>query len=255
MEGEEGDAIASDSNGDRDTIELPPWQLKYLRRLKNSGKKVILVLTGGSAIAFPPDIADAILFAWYPGEQGGTAVADIIFGDATPSGKLPVTFPASTAQLPPYEDYAMQGRTYRYMKEQPLYPFGFGLSYTDFSFDSIETSSPEIKAGSSVKVKTALSNTGKRDAEEVVQFYISRDQAAADEPIASLRGFKRVMVPAGKTVAVEIELSSQAFETVNAEGNSVLLPGSYTITVADAAPLPVAVEKGAVKPVSAKLTV
>jgi beta-glucosidase len=255
MEGEEGEAIASDANGDRDTIELPPWQLKFLQRLKNSGKKVILVLTGGSAIAFPPDIADAILFAWYPGEQGGTAVADIIFGDVSPSGKLPVTFPASTDQLPPYEDYAMKGRTYRYMKEEALYPFGFGLSYTSFRFDSLELSAREIKAGISLKAKATVSNTGKRDAEEVVQFYVSADQAGADDPIVSLRGFRRVSVPAGKAANVEIELPATAFETVNANGESVLLPGTYTVTAADAAPVRGAVEKGAVKPVTAKVTV
>ncbi|MCL2271040.1 MAG: glycoside hydrolase family 3 C-terminal domain-containing protein, partial [Treponema sp.] len=122
IEGEEGDAIASDSNGDRMYIELPPWQLKFLQKVKAAGKPVILVLTGGSPIAIPEDIADAIIFAWYPGEQGGKAVADIIFGDVVPSGKLPITFPASTDQLPPYDDYSMKGRTYRYMTEKPLYP-------------------------------------------------------------------------------------------------------------------------------------
>ncbi|MDR1301909.1 MAG: glycoside hydrolase family 3 C-terminal domain-containing protein, partial [Treponema sp.] len=152
MEGEEGDAIASNSNGDRETIELPPWQLEYLRKIRAGGKPLILILTGGSPIAFPEDIADAILFVWYPGEQGGTAVADILFGDKAPSGKLPITFPASTAQLPPYDNYAMQGRTYRYMQEQPLYPFGFGLSYTRFRIDTVMLSTHELSAGSSVQV-------------------------------------------------------------------------------------------------------
>jgi beta-glucosidase len=255
MEGEEGDAIASDSNGDREYIELPPWQLEYLRSVKKSGKPVILVLTGGSAIAVPEDIADAILFAWYPGEQGGRALADIIFGDVNPSGKLPITFPASTAQLPPYEDYNMKGRTYRYMTEKPLWPFGFGLSYTTFRFDSIEASSPKIEKGGSVKIKASLTNTGKRDAEEVVQFYIIRDERKEEEPQSSLKGFKRVLVPAEKTVNVEIDIPASAFETINAEGQSFLLPGSYTVIAADAAPLPVAVEKGAAKPVSVKVSV
>ena len=260
FEGEEGEAIASDANGDRVNIELPPWQLKFLRRLKNSGKKIILILTGGSAIAFPPDIADAILFAWYPGEEGGNAVADIIFGDVCPSGKLPVTFPVSTAQLPPYEDYSMKGRTYRYMEEKPLFPFGFGLSYTTFRFDSLEVSSMEVSAGQErqktfVKARAAVTNTGKRDAEEVVQFYVSRDGAGNDEPTVSLKGFCRVNIPAGKTVWAEAELPSSAFETINAEGESVLLQGSYTITAANAAPVLGAAEKGAAKPVSAKINV
>ena len=254
IEGEEGDAIASDSNGDRTSIELPPWQLKFLQKVRATGKPVILVLTGGSPIAIPDDIADAVIFAWYPGEQGGKAVADIIFGDVVPSGKLPITFPASTAQLPPYEDYSMKGRTYRYMTEKPQYPFGFGLSYTSFSFDSITLSQPAIQAGASVKAAVKVSNTGKRDADEVVQIYVSRDGRGPDEPLYSLRAFRRVNIPAGQNVTLEFDLASAAFETVNAEGESVLLPGSYTVIAADAAPTPVSVEKGAPAPVSAKLS-
>jgi len=255
IEGEEGDAIASDSNGDRNTIELPPWQLKYLQAVRNAGKKIILVLTGGSPIAFPEDLVDAVIFAWYPGEQGGKAVADIIFGDTVPSGKLPITFPASTEQLPPYEDYSMKGRTYRYMTEKPLYPFGFGLSYTNFRFDSINLSSPSISAGGCVKAKVTVSNTGKRDAEEVVQLYISREKRGADEPFASLKGFKRVFIPAGRSKTVEFDLFSTIFETISAEGESVLLPGSYSVIAADSAPAPVSVEKGAPAPVVEKILI
>jgi len=255
IEGEEGDAIASDSNGDRNTIELPPWQLKYLQAVRNAGKKIVLVLTGGSPIAFPEDIADAVIFAWYPGEQGGKAVADIIFGDTVPSGKLPITFPASTEQLPPYEDYSMKGRTYRYMTEKPQYPFGFGLSYTTFRFDAINLSSPSISAGGCVKVKVTVSNTGKKDAEEVVQLYISKEKRGADEPLASLKGFKRVFIPAGKLKTVEFDLFSSFFEEINAEGESVLIPGSYKIIAADAAPAPVSVEKGASAPLVEKFLI
>ena len=255
MEGEEGDAIASSSNGDREYVELPPWQLAFLRQVKASGKPVILVLTGGSPIAIPEDIADAVLFAWYPGEEGGTAVADIIFGDAVPSGKLPLTFPASTSQLPPYENYDMKGRTYRYMTEKPLYPFGFGLSYTTFGFDAPVLNRGEISAGGEVSVKVNVRNTGSTDAETVVQVYVSRDDRGADDPVASLRAFKRVAIPKGASVAAEFALPASAFETVDAEGKSALVPGSYTVHVADAAPLPVAAEKGAAKPVSAKVIV
>ncbi|MDR3020968.1 MAG: glycoside hydrolase family 3 C-terminal domain-containing protein [Treponema sp.] len=255
MEGEEGDAIASDSNGDRSAIELPAWQLKFLQKVRDKGKKIILVLTGGSAIAYPENLVDAVLFAWYPGESGGKAIADIIFGDTIPSGKLPVTFPASTEQLPPYDDYAMKGRTYRYMTEKPLYPFGFGLSYTTFNFDSIKLSADTISAGKSVKAAVTVSNTGKFDADEVVQLYISMDERGADDPITSLKGFKRVFIPAGKSETVEFELFSSMFETANAEGDFVLLPGSYTVIAADAAPVPVAVEKGAPTPVSANIKI
>ena len=255
MEGEEGDAIASDSNGDRNTIELPPWQLNFLRKVREAGKKIILVLTGGSAIAFPEDIADAVIFAWYSGESGGQAVADIIFGDVVPSGKLPVTFPASTDQLPPYDDYSMKGRTYRYMTEKPLYPFGFGLSYTNFRFDSIALTPEKLSVGEKVKAVVTVTNTGKYDADEVVQIYITRDSRSEDEPISSLRGFKRIFIKAGETQTVDIELPASAFETVNEKGESQLLPGTYTVTASDAAPVPVAVEKGASAPVSAKIVI
>jgi len=222
IEGEEGDAIASDSNGDRTGIELPPWQLKFLQKVRAAGKPVILVLTGGSPIAVPDDIADAVIFAWYPGEQGGKAVADIIFGDVVPSGKLPITFPASTSQLPPYEDYSMKGRTYRYMTEKPLYPFGFGLSYTNFHFDSLELSSSSIQAGSAVKAAVTVRNTGKRDADEVVQIYISRDNPGPDDPVCSLRAFARVHIRAGKSAVLLLVVQLDAFEFIIAGGKCVI---------------------------------
>ena len=253
IEGEEGDAIASDSNGDRTYIELPPWQLKFLQKVRATGKPLILVLTGGSPIAIPEGIADAVIFAWYPGEQGGTALADIIFGDTVPSGKLPITFPASTEQLPPYEDYSLKGRTYRYMTEKPLYPFGFGLSYTTFRFDSMSLDAESITAGKKVKASVAVSNSGGRDADEVVQIYITRDDRGENDPLFSLRAFRRVAIPAGKSVTVEFDLPASAFESVDADGDSILLPGVYTVIAAGAAPLPVAVEKGAPAPVSAKI--
>jgi beta-glucosidase len=255
IEGEEGDAIASDSNGDRDTIELPSWQLNYLRKVRDAGKKIILVLTGGSPIAFPEDIADAVIFAWYSGESGGKAVADIIFGDTVPSGKLPLTFYASTSQLPPYNDYSMKGRTYRYMTEKPQYPFGFGLSYTTFRFDSISLSSPSVSAGGAVKATVTVTNTGKKDADEVVQLYVSKDGRGEDEPLSSLKSFRRIFIPAGKSKKAEFDLPSSAFETVSADGEYRLIPGFYNITAADSAHAAVAVEKGASAPVSAKIKI
>ncbi|MDR0642644.1 MAG: glycoside hydrolase family 3 C-terminal domain-containing protein [Treponema sp.] len=255
MEGEEGDAIASDSNGDRDRIELPPWQLSYLRKLRDGGKPVVLILTGGSPIAIPEDIADAIIFAWYPGELGGEAVADIVFGDVVPSGKLPITFPASTSQLPPYEDYSMKGRTYRYMTEKPLYPFGFGLSYTEFRFEALKLSSQNISAGASLDVELNLVNAGRRDAENVVQLYISREDRGPEDPLCSLRAFQRVRVEAGTSRTLSFSLKAADFESVNSQGERVLLPGRYRISAADAAPLPVSVERGAPAPLSALVTV
>ena len=141
------------------------------------------------------------------------------------------------------------------MTEKPLYPFGFGLSYTTFRFDSIILSAASISAGGCVKAKVTVTNTGKRDAEEVVQLYVSRDKREADEPFASLRGFKRVFISAGKSKTVEFNLFSTVFETVNDEGESVLIPGSYTVIAADAAPVPVSAEKGAPAPISEKIMI
>jgi beta-glucosidase len=149
----------------------------------------------------------------------------------------------------------MKGRTYRFMTEKPLYPFGFGLSYTSFRFDSLELSAASVAAGGALKASVKLSNTGKYDAEEVVQIYIAKDDRASGDPASSLRAFRRVNIPAGKTLTVDFELPSSAFESVNEAGDQVLLPGSYTVYAADAAPLPVSVEKGAPSPVSAKVTV
>ncbi|MDR2397772.1 MAG: glycoside hydrolase family 3 C-terminal domain-containing protein, partial [Spirochaetaceae bacterium] len=253
MEGEEGDAIASDSNGDREAVELPPWQLAFLRKIRTEGRPLILVLTGGSPIAVPEDIADAILFVWYPGEQGGAAVADILFGDRAPTGKLPITFPASTAQLPPYDDYALRGRTYRYMQDTPLYPFGFGLTYTSFHFGAPELSVEELKAGDSVRVRVPVTNTGRRDGEAVIQVYVAKERPGPEDPRAALRKFARQVIPAGETQTFCVDLPSAAFETITEEGQSILVPGSYKVIVADAAPLPVAVEKGATPPVSARI--
>lgn len=253
LEGEEGDAIASDSNGDREYIELPPGQLTYLQKLKAAGKPIILILTGGSPIAFPEDLADAVLFVWYPGEQGGIAAADIIFGDSSPSGKLPITFPASTAQLPPFQDYAMRGRTYRYMRDQPLYPFGFGLTYTTFRFESLKLTR-DPKTGE-VECIVDVRNIGDRHAWEVIQLYVSRDARTEEEPIASLRAFLRDYIPTGGVLEARIVLPASAFETVTAEGESVLIPGSYTVYAGEAAPLPVAEERGAAKPISAKVLI
>lgn len=262
MEGEEGDAIASAAKGDRDEIELPEWQLSYLRALSERGTPIVLILTGGSPIAIPEDIAEAILFAWYPGEQGGEAVANVLFGAVSPSGKLPITFPASTDQLPPYEDYAMAGRTYRYMTEEPLWPFGFGLSYAKFRFDSIKVVNATLRAGpvaelappeTAVTVEVTVTNEGTRDADEIVQIYVEKAEREADDPACTLRDFRRVTIPAGKTVTVRFPLDRAAFASVLKSGDEAVLPGAYRVVACDAAPLPVSVAKGASAPVRAEV--
>lgn len=211
--------------GDRLTIELPAAQSELVKALKDAGKKVVFVNCSGSAVALTAEQGNtnAILQAWYGGEQAGTAVADVLFGDYNPGGKLPVTFYASTSQLPDYEDYHMKNRTYRYFTGKPLYPFGYGLSYTTF-----EIGKPKYKNGTlTVKVK----NTGERDGEEVVQVYVRNPKDTAG-PRKTLRGFKRVKVKAGKTVDVRISLPRNTFELWNDETNTMcVVPGTYRLLV------------------------
>lgn len=198
--------------GDRTDIELPQVQRNLLKALKAAGKKIIFVNNSGSAIALTPETesCDAILQAWYGGESGGQAVADVLFGDYNPSGKLPVTFYKSTEQLADFEDYSMKGRTYRFMSD-PLFQFGFGLSYTSFSIGNAQISKTKIKNGENLKLSIPVSNIGKLDGTEVVQAYVRRSNDK-NGPLKTLRGFQRVNVIAGKTSTATIDLPYKAFE-------------------------------------------
>ncbi|MHB0755490.1 glycoside hydrolase family 3 C-terminal domain-containing protein [Polaribacter sp. M15] len=189
------------------------------------------MLTGGSPIAIPElyDLVDAVLFVWYPGEEGGTAVADVIFGDVSPSGKLPITFPKSVDQLPAYEDYNMKGRTYKYMKEEPLFPFGFGLTYTNFEYK-------DLQINDDYKTTVTLQNTGETDAEEVVQLYISSPLAGKKDPIYDLKAFKRVFLKAGESKEITFNLSKDSFHQFNENGNKVIRKGTYQLYVNGALP-------------------
>lgn len=214
-------------NGDRTSIELPAVQRDLLKALHEAGKKVVLVNCSGSAVALTPELqtCDAILQAWYPGEQGGTAVADVLFGDYNPGGKLPVTFYKDDSQLPPFDDYDMANRTYRYFKGAPLFPFGYGLSYTTF-----KVGTPAYDATSG-KITVKVSNTGKRDGVEIVQAYM-RNTADTDGPLKSLRGFARVSLNAGETKTVEIDFPRKSFEGWDVETNTMrVVPGKYDIMV------------------------
>ncbi|MEZ5070853.1 MAG: glycoside hydrolase family 3 C-terminal domain-containing protein [Bacteroidales bacterium] len=157
-------------------------------------------MTGGSPITMPEveELADAILWVWYPGQEGGNAVAEVLFGDTSPSGKLPLTFPVSADQLPPFEDYAMQGRTYRYMAQKPLYPFGYGLSYSRFELGEPVLAKDRIKAGETVQVSVEVTNTGSYDAGEVVQVYVSVPDPDGIQPRWSLKEFRRIDLKQGK---------------------------------------------------------
>ena len=227
LEGEEMPVdIDGFKGGDRTHIELPKVQREFLKALKEAGKQVIFVNCSGSAIALLPETetCDAILQAWYPGQEGGTAVADVLFGDVNPSGKLPVTFYKSSSQLPDYEDYSMKGRTYRYFND-PLYAFGYGLSYTTFEIGEA-TSRVD---GDAITVTSTVKNTGTRKGTETLQLYI-RNLQDPDGPLKSLRGFQRVTLNPGESKTVELNLDKKSFEFWDAETNTMRTkPGSYEI--------------------------
>ena len=229
LEGEEMPVdIEGFKGGDRTNIELPKVQREFLKALKAAGKQVIFVNCSGSAIALEPETqsCDAIVQAWYPGQEGGIAVADVLFGDYNPSGKLPVTFYKRTEQLPDYEDYSMKGRTYRYFNDA-LFPFGYGLSYTTFEVGEAKCSVD----GDNVAVNVTVRNTGKRDGTEIVQVYI-RNAVDKEGPLKTLRAFKRVDVKAGQTVQATLQLTRESFEGWDSETNTMRIkPGKYDLLV------------------------
>ena len=198
----------------------------------------MLVLTGGSAIALGDvaDLADAILFVWYPGQEGGRAVADVLFGDLSPSGKLPVTFPASLDQLPPFEEYAMAGRTYRYATVEPQFPFGFGLSYARFVYDGITLSSSNIRAGDPLSAEVTLTNNGTVAADEVVQLYLSQVEPEVGDPLSTLVGFQRVGLEPGDNTVVRFDLPADLLASIDDVGRAAVRPGAYRLTAGGCSP-------------------
>ena len=227
LEGEEMPVnIEGFKGGDRTNIELPKVQREFLKALKAAGKQVIYVNCSGSAIALQPETesCDAILQAWYPGQEGGTAVADVLFGDYNPSGKLSVTFYKNSEQLPDYEDYSMKGRTYRYFNDA-LFPFGYGQSYTTFEIGEAKLDGK----GTDYQVSIPVTNTGKRNGTEIVQLYI-RNLSDKEGPLKSLRGFQRVELKAGQTATATITLDAKSFEFWDAATNTMRTkPGQYEI--------------------------
>ena len=221
------------AGGDRERIELPDIQGRVLKALHATGKPVIFVLCTGSAIALEQNEGDydALITAWYGGQEGGTAVADVISGAYNPSGRLPVTFYKSTSQLPDFLDYSMKNRTYRYMTEEPLYPFGYGLSYTTFNFSKPVLSSSTIKNGSAVRVRVNVLNSGTMDGNEAVQVYVRR-LGDANAPVKALKGLKMVPVKAGETRTVDIDLPASAFEYYDSAADALVCKsGNYQILV------------------------
>ena len=253
LEGEEGESILSPMNGDRDSISLPETQVNYIKELAIHGVKIVLVLTGGSPIALGEveDVVDAILFVWYPGMEGGRAVADVLFGDASPAGKLPVTFPRSLDQVPAFDDYSMKGRTYRYMTEEPLYPFGFGLSYSHFEYSDLKLDRTEIPLGDSLDIRLIVHNRGDRDSAEVVQFYLSNLNASTLVPLHHLVGFERVTLKAGESRPLKFTLTPEMMSFYNDDGKLTLEPGEFRLEVGGCSPGTRGQDLGAPKPVSA----
>ena len=259
IEGEEGESLASATAGDRLDYNLPAHQIEYLKKLRNAAgeRPIIAVITGGSPmnLAEIHELADAVLLVWYPGEEGGTAVADIVFGKISPSGRLPITFPKSLDQLPPYEDYTMKGRTYKYMEQEPLYPFGYGLSYTKFTYAEPKISATKVKKGDNVTVSVTVTNSGEVKSDEVVQLYISDVEASVDVPISQLYGIKRISLEPGASNEVSFEITSKMMELVNNDGERVLEPGEFKIHIGGSSPGKRAIELGAPELVTSSFNV
>jgi beta-glucosidase len=217
----------------------------------------VLVLFGGSAVALgeAEDLVDAVIQVWYPGEEGGHAVADILFGKVSPSGKLPITFPKATSQLPPFQDYSMKERTYRYATWEPLYPFGFGLSYTSFVYSALTLPGETLPAGESLPVRLTVTNTGAVDAEEVVQLYISDLEASVTVPQHRLAAFQRVSLKAGECREVAFTLSPEAMMLFDEDGKQQLEPGEFRLIAGGCSPSARGLALGAAEPVSATFRV
>jgi len=257
LEGEEGDTVASISGGDRDIVEMPQVQLDFLKGLRPHAKKLVLVLTGGSAIAVPEahELCDAVLQVWYPGCEGGHAVADVLFGAASPAGKMPVSVPYATADLPAFNDYAMQGRTYRFADKEPLYPFGFGLSYGHIRYQSVAVDRREVSADDRFTVTATVANDSDRAVNEVVQCYVTPPRDWPNAPLASLVGFHKITLAPGDRQEVSFALDHRALRQFDAEGNAVVPPGEYTIVVGSSSPGSRSKALGAPDPVSCSLSV
>jgi beta-glucosidase len=258
IEGEEGESIASPSFGDRLDYNIPQNQIDFLRKMKKDNPKpIIAVITGGSPMNLSEihELADAVLLAWYPGEEGGNAVADIIFGKVSPSGKLPVTFPKSLQQLPSYEDYSMKGRTYRYMTEEPMYPFGYGLTYSTFDYGTLKTSTQNVKKGQSMTVETTVSNKGKTASDEVIQLYISHPGAGENEPLYSLKGFQRINLAAGASKVVKFTVTPDMLSLVNDNGETLETTGKVTFYVGGSSPMQRSETLGIAKPAAANVAI
>ena len=240
IEGEEGAAISSDANGDRNTISLPTNQIEYLRKLRKSAgdKPIVLVIKSGSAIELTEisKYVDAIIYAWYLGEQGGNAIADVIFGDVNPSGKLPITIPKSLSHLPYYSDYNMDNRTYKFTNHKPMYPFGFGLSYSSFDYSDLSLKKKKIDIGDSIELNFEVFNNSNIPGEEVVQVYINDIEASFRTPNSSLIFFQRIHLNSGEKKKINLLIDDNTMGSYNEKGVKEIEPGNFKIFVGGSSP-------------------
>jgi beta-glucosidase len=226
LEGEEMSVELDGFNGgDRTDIDLPDAQKELIKKITQLGKPTVLVLLNGSALAIPEEHSqvNAVLEAWYGGQAGGTAIADVLFGNYNPSGRLPVTFYKSTDDLPPFEDYAMANRTYRYFEGEALYSFGHGLSYTTFTYGDIRVNNRSTTNEEAVIVEVEVTNTGDRAGDEVVQLYVSYPESEVIRPIRDLRGFDRIFLESGETKTVEFTLNTEELRYWDSEADAWVL--------------------------------
>jgi beta-glucosidase len=247
LEGEEMNVpLEGFRGGDRTDISLPKSQETLLKALVATGKPVVVVLLSGSALAvnWANDNVPAMLAAWYPGGEGGTAIAEVLFGDYNPAGRLPVTFYKSVDQLPPFTDYSMQGRTYRYFKGEPLYPFGYGLSYTKFVYSNLRMDSKTVKAGEPIKLSVDVTNAGNREGDEVVQLYLTDTAASAPVPIRTLVGFDRIALRPKEKRTVSFSITSRQMSLIDDNGKRVIEPGEFSVTAGGGQPGLASVLKG-----------
>ena len=238
LEGEEGDTSNEFASGDKPNLNLPGTQQRLLEAVVETGKPVVLVMFSGSALAinWADEHADAVVQAWYPGGQGGRAVASLLFGDFSPSGRLPITFYRSEQDLPDFHDYSMENRTYRFMKAEPLYPFGYGLAYTQFEYGHPVVDKSSITAGDEIQVHTQIKNTGKYASDEIVQLYLQDLEASVRVPRCQLAGIQRVFLKPGETATIAFSITPRQMALINEEGNCILEPGKFRIYVGGSQP-------------------
>jgi beta-glucosidase len=234
LEGEEMDVkVKGFSGGDRTDLNMPDAQQELLQAVVATGKPVVLVLVSGSALAvnWAQSNVAAIVEAWYPGEEGGAALADVLFGDYNPAGRLPVTFYKSADDLPPFEDYRMDGKTYRYFRGEPLYPFGHGLSYTRFEYDNLKLNAKRYTTAQDVRLSVDVRNAGAREGDEVVQLYVTDVAASSPVPVRALKGVRRIRLKPGERRRVTFTLTPRDLTLVDERGRRLLEPGEFRVSV------------------------